>query len=159
MTAVVEDHLDGFGLLRGELFALEHQQLGEALDRGQRAAELVRGGEDELVFHPVELVAFPGPALQLFGHVVEGGAEGRGLGEAADPDPRLEVPRGKPFGCRDEVVERPPHRGDQAAEEKRRPGQAGDQPDPDQQRRVARLAVDFVVEGFALFVLEDDRLP
>ena len=57
VAAVVEDDLDRLHLLRGQRVALQHQQLGEALDRGQRAAQLVRGGEHELVFEPVEPVA------------------------------------------------------------------------------------------------------
>ncbi len=102
VAGVVEDDLDRVGLLGGELFALQHQQLGEALDGGQRAAQLVRGGQHELVFHPVEAVAFAGAALQLFGHLVEGGAERRRLREAADRDPGARgrrppaVPRPRP---------------------------------------------------------------
>ena len=156
MAAVVEDHLDGLGLLGGELFALEHQQLGESLDGGERAAQLVRRCQHELVFHPIELVAFAFAALKLFGHVVEGGPERRGLGEAADPYPGVEVAGRQAFRGGDQVVERPSHRGDQAAEEERRAGQAGDQAGADQQRRVARLVVDFVAQDLTVVVLGED---
>jgi len=40
MAGVVEDHPDRLDLARVRLFAFEHQQLGEALDRGEGAAEL-----------------------------------------------------------------------------------------------------------------------
>ena len=149
VAGVVEDDLDRFRLLGAELLALQHQQLGEALDRGQRAAQLVRGGEHELVFDPVEPVAFARLPLQLVGHLVEGGAERRGLREAADLDPGAEVALGQPAGGVDQLLERPAHRGDQAAEEQRRAGQPGDQPGADEQRRVAGLAVDVVAQGSA----------
>ena len=149
MAGVVEDDLDRVRLLGGELVALQHQQLGEALHRGQRAAQLVRGGEHELVFHPVEAVAFAGPALQVRRHLVEGRAERRRLREAADRDAGAQVAGRQPAGGLDELLQRPAHRGDQAAEEQRGAGQPRDQPGADQQGRVAGLAVDVVAEATA----------
>ena len=91
VAAVVEDDLDRLHLPWAERVAVHHQQLGEALDRGQRAAQLVRRGQHELVFHPVELVALGCLELQFGGHFVERVAERRGLREAADLDPRRAV--------------------------------------------------------------------
>ncbi len=84
--------------------------------------------------------------LELLGHLVEGGAEGRGLRQAADLDPGAAVAGGEPPGGVDQLLERPPHRGDQAAEEEQRAGQAGEQPGGDEQRRVAGVAGDFVLQ-------------
>ena len=84
--------------------------------------------------------------LELFGHLVEGGAEGGGLGEAADLDPGAAVAGGEASGGVDQLLQRPPHRGDQAAEEEQRAGQAGDQPGGDEQRRVAGVAGDLVAQ-------------
>ena len=146
VAAVVEDDLDRLHLLGGERVALQHQQLGEALHRGERAAQLVRGGEDELVFEPVELVALARLQLELAGHLVEGGAEGGGLREPADLDPGAAVAAGEPPGRVDQLLERPSHRGDQAAEEEQGAGQAGDQAGGDEQRGVAGVGGDLVAE-------------
>ena len=84
--------------------------------------------------------------LELLGHLVEGGAEGRRLGEAADLDPGAAVAGGEAAGRGDQLLERAPHRGDQAAEEEQRAGQAGDQPGGDEQGGVAGVAGDLVAQ-------------
>ncbi len=146
MAAVIEDDLHRFHLLGGERVAIHHQQLGESLHGGERAAQLVRGGEDELVFEPVELVALARFALELVGHLVEGGAERRRLGEAADLDAGAAVAGGEAAGGSDELLERSPQGGNQAAEDEQGTGQAGDQPGGDEDRRVAGVAGDVVAQ-------------
>ena len=95
--------------------------------------------------------------LELVGHLVEGGAERRGLREAADLDPGAAVAGGESSGRVDQLLQRPPHRGDQAAEEEQGAGQAGDQAGGDEQGGVAGVAGDLVLQFRAALGLGGDR--
>ena len=72
-----QDDLDELALALGHVLGRAVEQLDEALDRGQRAAELVRGGGDELTLGALE----PSP----LGDVADRPDDAVGLGSRAAP--------------------------------------------------------------------------
>ncbi len=72
-----QDDVDELALALGHVLGAPFEQLDEALDRGQRAAQLVRGGRDELALGPLE----PG----TLGDVTHGPHDAVDLGCRAGP--------------------------------------------------------------------------
>ena len=106
----------------------EAEQLGEALDRGERRAQLVRGVGQELAEPVLGPVALGEGRLDLVEHRVEGQAELADLAAAfAGGDPLGEVAGGDGPGRRGHLLQRAQA---PAEEEPGAAGQQGQQGDP-----------------------------